>query len=59
MSGWSWVLYYILILLVSSWDQYMFSQEPEQIANKSHFEMDDSDLDDEFVHKIDDDSDVQ
>ena len=40
---------------MASWDQYLSIQEPEQITNEFGSEMDDSDLDDEFVYEIDDD----
>ena len=45
--------------IMASRDQYLSIQELELIANESGSEIDDSDLDDEFVHIIDnDDSDV-
>ena len=36
--------------------QYLSIRRLEQIANESASEIDDSDLDDKFLHKIDDDS---
>ena len=38
---------------MTSRDQYLSIQELEQIANESGSEMDDNDLDDEFVHEFD------